>query len=37
MNVSYFGHSAFLVETAGQRLLFDPFITPNPKASHIDL
>lgn len=37
MKLTYYGHSCFLVETAGQRLLFDPFITPNELASHIDL
>ncbi len=25
MKISYFGHSCFLVETGGKRLLFDPF------------
>ena len=37
MQVSYFGHSCFLVETVGCRLLFDPFITPNPRAEAIDV
>jgi L-ascorbate metabolism protein UlaG (beta-lactamase superfamily) len=37
MKVTYYGHSCFLVETDGQRLLFDPYITPNPLASHIDI
>jgi L-ascorbate metabolism protein UlaG (beta-lactamase superfamily) len=30
MQVTSFGHSAFLVELAGGRLLFDPFIGDNP-------
>lgn len=37
MNVTYFGHSCFLVELEGANLLFDPFITPNPAASHINV
>jgi L-ascorbate metabolism protein UlaG (beta-lactamase superfamily) len=37
MTLTYFGHSCFLVEIDGHRLLFDPFISPNPKASAIDL
>ena len=35
MKVTYFGHSCFGVEIGGKHLLFDPFITPNPLASHI--
>jgi L-ascorbate metabolism protein UlaG (beta-lactamase superfamily) len=35
MQLTYYGHSCFLIETNGCRLLFDPFITPNEKASHI--
>jgi L-ascorbate metabolism protein UlaG (beta-lactamase superfamily) len=37
MKFTYYGHSSFLVETAGHRLLFDPFISPNPLASNIDI
>jgi L-ascorbate metabolism protein UlaG (beta-lactamase superfamily) len=37
MRYTYFGHSCFLVETGGCRLLFDPFITPNPLAASIDV
>jgi L-ascorbate metabolism protein UlaG (beta-lactamase superfamily) len=37
MKLTYFGHSCFLVETSGLRLLFDPFITPNPLAGDIDI
>ena len=36
MKLTYFGHSCFLVEAAGTRLLFDPFITPNPLAKSIN-
>lgn len=38
MQFHYYGHSCFALETStGKKLLFDPFITPNPKAAHIDL
>ena len=38
MKLTSFGHSCFLVETdAGHLLLFDPFITPNPLASGVDV
>ncbi len=33
MKLTYLGHSSFIVETGGHRLLFDPFITPNPLAA----
>jgi L-ascorbate metabolism protein UlaG (beta-lactamase superfamily) len=36
MKLTYFGHSCFLVESDGQKLLFDPFITPNPLAKGVD-
>jgi L-ascorbate metabolism protein UlaG (beta-lactamase superfamily) len=37
MKLTYFGHSCFLVESGGHRLLFDPFITPNPLAKDVDV
>jgi L-ascorbate metabolism protein UlaG (beta-lactamase superfamily) len=37
MQVTYFGHSCFLVEVHGKKLLFDPFITENPLASSIKI
>jgi L-ascorbate metabolism protein UlaG (beta-lactamase superfamily) len=37
MNLTYFGHSCFLIEEQGQRLLFDPFISGNPAAAAIDV
>lgn len=37
MKLTYFGHSCFLVEAGGARLLFDPFITPNPLAGSVDV
>lgn len=35
--ITYYGHSCFTVEISGKSILFDPFITPNPKASMIDI
>ena len=35
MKLSYYGHSCFSVEIGGKSLLFDPFVTPNPLASHV--
>jgi L-ascorbate metabolism protein UlaG (beta-lactamase superfamily) len=37
MKVTSYGHSCFLVEVAGRRLLFDPFIRPNPKAAGVEI
>ncbi len=37
MNATFYGHSCFAVEINGYKLLFDPFITPNPKAEAIDI
>lgn len=37
MNFTYFGHSCFTIETGGKKILFDPFITGNPLAGHIDV
>jgi len=37
MKVTYYGHACFLVELAGKRLLFDPFITPNPLAEAVTI
>lgn len=37
MNITFYGHSCFSVVVAGKTLLFDPFISPNPAAEHIDL
>jgi L-ascorbate metabolism protein UlaG (beta-lactamase superfamily) len=33
MQVTYYGHSCFLIETSTARLLIDPFLTGNPLAS----
>ncbi len=37
MNITYYGHSCFGVQMAGKNLLFDPFISPNELARHIDI
>jgi L-ascorbate metabolism protein UlaG (beta-lactamase superfamily) len=37
MRLTYFGHSCFSVAAGGRILLFDPFITANPLAAHIDI
>lgn len=37
MQITYYGHSCFLIETGGKKILFDPFITPNELASNIDI
>jgi len=37
MKVTYYGHSCFLVETNGKKLLFDPFISFNELAKDIDV
>lgn len=33
MKITYYGHSCFRVEIGGKALLFDPFISPNPKTA----
>ncbi len=37
MELTYYGHACFGVVAGGKRLLFDPFITPNPMAADINL
>ncbi len=37
MKITYYGHSCFSVNVNGFNLLFDPFVTGNPAASHIDI
>jgi len=37
MKLTYFGHSCFMVEVEGKKLLFDPFISANPLAGGIDI
>ncbi len=35
MKITYYGHSCFSASLQDKTLLFDPFISPNPRASHI--
>jgi L-ascorbate metabolism protein UlaG (beta-lactamase superfamily) len=37
MKLTYFGHSCFLIETGGKRILIDPFISGNPLVHGIDV
>jgi L-ascorbate metabolism protein UlaG (beta-lactamase superfamily) len=37
MIFTFWGHSCFTLKTKGFTLLFDPFITGNTLASHIDI
>jgi len=35
MKITFYGHSCFLVEAGGKRILFDPFVTGNPLAEAV--
>ena len=37
MKITFYGHASFEIETGGKKLLFDPFISHNQLASHIDI
>lgn len=37
MRLTYYGHACFAVEAGGKNLLFDPYITPNQQAKHVDI
>ena len=37
MKLTYFGHSCFLADFDGTRVLFDPFITPNALAKDVNV
>jgi len=37
MKAIYYGHSSVWLELEGATVLFDPFISPNPRAAHIDI
>ena len=37
MKLTYYGHSCFMVETSGKKILFDPFITYNDLAKDINI
>ena len=37
MKFTYYGHSCFMVQVKGKKILFDPFITGNQLAKNIDI
>lgn len=37
MHLTFYGHASFGMDVNGSKLLFDPFISPNPLASNIDI
>jgi L-ascorbate metabolism protein UlaG (beta-lactamase superfamily) len=37
MKFTFYGHACFEIETNGKKILFDPYISPNEKASHINV
>jgi L-ascorbate metabolism protein UlaG (beta-lactamase superfamily) len=37
MKITFYGHATVELETGGKKLLFDPFITPNELAKHINI
>lgn len=37
MKFTFYGHACFEIETGGKKLLFDPFISHNELAKHIDV
>jgi L-ascorbate metabolism protein UlaG (beta-lactamase superfamily) len=37
IELTFLGHSSFLAEIQGKKIMFDPFISPNTKAAHVQL
>ena len=37
MRITFYGHACIATETKGKRLIFDPFISPNEMAAHIEV
>ncbi len=37
MELTFYGHACFLVNTGDTKILFDPYISPNPQAKDIDM
>ncbi|MEM6965848.1 MAG: metal-dependent hydrolase [Bacteroidota bacterium] len=37
MNLTFYGQACFSIELNGKTIIFDPFISPNEKASHIEV
>lgn len=37
MKITFYGHACIGIEVSGKHVLVDPFISANPKASHVDI
>ena len=37
MKITFYGHASLGIEIAGKFIIVDPYISANPKASHIDI
>ncbi len=37
MKITFYGHASLGIEVGGKNILVDPFISPNPKAAHINV
>ncbi|MES2545891.1 MAG: metal-dependent hydrolase [Bacteroidota bacterium] len=37
MKITFYGHACIGIEVSGKRILVDPFISANPKASHVNI
>ena len=37
MKITFYGHASLGIEISGKNIIVDPYISPNPKASHIDV
>lgn len=37
MQITYYGHSCFMIRLGGSKVLFDPFISDNPLAAEVDI
>ncbi len=37
MKITFYGHASLGIEVGGRHLIVDPYISANPKASHIDI
>lgn len=37
MKITFYGHASLGIEIAGKHIIVDPYISPNPKASQVDI
>lgn len=37
MKITFYGHASLGIEVGGKKIIVDPYISPNPKASHINV